>query len=78
MSAMSGLYRAKVENNVDPHDQFRLQVSLPDIQPESLVWATACVSVSGQPSVPPIGATVWIAFEKGDPRSPVWLGIAPS
>jgi hypothetical protein len=29
---------------------------------------------SGLTAVPSIGATVWVAFEHGDPQSPVWLG----
>jgi uncharacterized protein involved in type VI secretion and phage assembly len=41
-------------------------------------WAMPCVPVAGIQmgvyTVPPIGAGVWVEFEKGDPDYPIWVG----
>jgi uncharacterized protein involved in type VI secretion and phage assembly len=44
-------------------------------------WAVPCVPLAGPTGppmgvylVPPIGAGVWIEFEKGDPDYPIWVG----
>jgi uncharacterized protein involved in type VI secretion and phage assembly len=44
-------------------------------------WALPCVPLAGPSGtpmgiylVPPIGAGVWIEFEKGDPDYPIWVG----
>jgi hypothetical protein len=29
---------------------------------------------SGMVAIPPIGSTVWVMFEQGDPQVPVWMG----
>jgi hypothetical protein len=77
-----GKYRGTVVNNIDPLNVGRLLVEVPDVL--SLVpssWAVPCVPLAGPTGppmgvymVPPIGAGVWIEFEKGDPDYPIWVG----
>ncbi|MGA2194365.1 MAG: phage baseplate assembly protein V [Bryobacteraceae bacterium] len=74
-----GKYRGTVMNNVDPEQRARILVSVPDadgIGPPA--WAMPAVPVAGKQMgvflVPPIGASVWIEFEQGDPNLPVWTG----
>jgi hypothetical protein len=74
-----GKYRGKVENNIDPLMQGRLQVSVPAVLGvDGLNWAMPCVPYAG-PGVglfllPPMGANIWVEFEGGDPDYPVWSG----
>ncbi|HUF60484.1 MAG TPA: phage baseplate assembly protein V [Verrucomicrobiales bacterium] len=77
-----GKYRGTVLNNVDPEFQGRLLVQVPDVTgltPSS--WAEPCVPLAGPTGppmgvylVPPVGAGVWVEFEKGDPEYPIWTG----
>ncbi len=74
-----GKYRGTVINNIDPMQMGRIQAMVPDIAgllPSS--WAMPCVPVAGANmgvfTVPPIGAGVWIEFEKGDADYPIWVG----
>jgi uncharacterized protein involved in type VI secretion and phage assembly len=77
-----GKYRGTVINNIDPELRGRLQISVPDVL--SLVpstWAEPCTPLAGPPGpgmgvylVPPIGAAVWVEFERGDPNFPIWVG----
>jgi hypothetical protein len=74
-----GKYQGTVVNNVDPYDQGRLLVSVPDVHgllPSN--WAMPCVPLadvaSGTYIRPRIGANVWVEFEQGDPQKPIWVG----
>jgi uncharacterized protein involved in type VI secretion and phage assembly len=77
-----GKYRGTVVNNIDPLMSGRLLVEVPDVlslTPSS--WALPCVPLAGPTGtpmgvflVPPIGAGVWVEFEKGDPDHPIWVG----
>lgn len=77
-----GKYRGTVVNNIDPLSIGRLLVEVPDVlslAPSS--WALPCVPLAGPTGppmgvymVPPIGAGVWVEFEKGDPEYPLWVG----
>ena len=74
-----GKYRGKVENNVDPLQQGRMQVSVPAVLGEgTLSWAMPCVPYAGPGvgffAIPPNGANVWVEFEGGDPNYPIWAG----
>ena len=84
-----GKYRGTVVNNVDPMQLGRLLVQVPDVLglvPSS--WAVPCTPLAGPTGppmgvylVPPIGAGVWVEFERGDPNYPIWTGCrwgAPS
>jgi len=77
-----GKYRGTVINNVDPLMRGRLLLEVPDVTglvPSS--WAEPCVPLAGPSGppmgvymVPPIGAGVWVEFERGDPSKPIWVG----
>jgi uncharacterized protein involved in type VI secretion and phage assembly len=74
-----GKYRAMVVNNIDPLQIGRIQVRAADVK--GLVpstWAMPCVPVAGINNgvftVPPVGAGVWIEFERGDINNPIWVG----
>lgn len=79
MSSFFGKYRGKVENNVDPMMQGRLQVSVPAVLGGGkLSWAMPCVPFAG-PGVglfllPPVGANLWVEFEGGNSDYPIWSG----
>ena len=79
MSEFFGKYRGKVENNLDPMQQGRLQVSCPAVLGDgNLSWAMPCVPYAGNGvgffNLPPTGANVWVEFEGGDPDYPIWSG----
>lgn len=74
-----GKYRGQVENNVDPLQQGRVQVSCPAVLGDgSLAWAMPCSPYAGSGvgffAIPPNGANVWVEFEGGDPDYPIWGG----
>jgi uncharacterized protein involved in type VI secretion and phage assembly len=74
-----GKYRGTVVNNVDPMQEGRLLVQVPDVlglPPSS--WAMPCTWFSGKQmgawALPQVGAGVWVEFEQGDPDHPIWTG----
>jgi uncharacterized protein involved in type VI secretion and phage assembly len=74
-----GKYRGVVLNNVDPMQQGRLQLQVPDVAGLTPVtWAMPCVPVAGIQNgmfaAPLIGSGVWVEFEQGDPEKPIWVG----
>jgi hypothetical protein len=74
-----GKYRGKVENNVDPLQLGRVQVSSSGALGEGrLSWANPCVPYAGPDvgffAIPPVGANVWVECEGGDPDYPIWSG----
>ena len=74
--SMVGFYRATVVDNVDPMAQLRLKVVVPSISDAVSDWAPGCLPV-GRKAVPKVGSTVWVAYERGDPNHPVWVGVLP-
>ncbi|HXJ64315.1 MAG TPA: phage baseplate assembly protein V [Actinomycetota bacterium] len=79
MSSWFGKYRGKVENNVDPMFQGRVQVSCPAVLGEGRSsWAMPCSPYAGSQvglfAIPPVGANVWVEFEGGDTDFPIWSG----
>lgn len=79
MSQFFGKYRGKVENNIDPLQLGRVQISTPAVLGEgSLSWAMPSVPYAGSGvgffAIPPNGANVWVEFEGGDPDYPIWSG----
>jgi hypothetical protein len=79
MNQRFGKYRGKVENNVDPLQQGRLQVSVLDVLGDGrLSWAMPCTPFAGPQvgffAVPPVGANLWVEFEGGDIDYPIWTG----
>jgi uncharacterized protein involved in type VI secretion and phage assembly len=74
-----GKYRGMVLNNIDPMQMGRLQVQVTDVAGlMPVTWAMPCVPVAGiqngMVALPMIGSGVWIEFEQGDPRHPIWVG----
>lgn len=74
-----GKYRGSVVNNLDPMMTGRIQAIVPDVSSVSLTsWAMPCLPMAGiqtgSVAIPPIGAGVWIEFERGDPDYPIWSG----
>jgi hypothetical protein len=74
-----GKHRGKVENNVDPLQLGRVQVSVPAVLGDGrLSWAMPCVPYAGSGvglfAVAPVGANVWVEFEGGDPDYPIVSG----
>jgi hypothetical protein len=74
-----GKYRGKVENNIDPMQLCRLQVSVPAIFGDGrLSWAMPCSPFAGNKvgffAIPPLGSNIWVEFEAGNPDFPIWSG----
>ncbi len=73
-----GKYRGSVVNNVDPLQTGRLLVQVPGIAGQPALWAVPCVPSTLPKAVgsalPEVGAGVWIEFEQGDPKLPIWTG----
>jgi len=74
-----GKYRGMVLSNIDPMQQGRLLVQVPDVA--GLIpttWAMPCVPIAGIQNgmfaLPIIGAGVWVEFEQGNPDHPIWVG----
>ncbi len=74
-----GKYRGTVENNIDPLGLGRVQVSVPDVTNDgALGWAMPCFPGAGPGvglfAMPPVGANVWVEFERGQPDLPIYAG----
>lgn len=73
-----GLYVGKVVGVSDDWKAGRVKVVVPSVfdteDPDAAVWARPCFPW-GHFFVPDAQDHVWVAFEDGDPRSPVWLGV---
>lgn len=74
-----GKYRGQVAGNVDGAGRGRLQVIVPEVLGENVtVWALPCVPFAGPGvgfhALPPVGANVWVEFEAGNLRYPIWAG----
>ena len=79
MKQYFGKYRGKVENNLDPMQLGRIQVSVAAVLGDgTLSWAMPCAPYAGPQvgffAMPPMGANVWVEFEAGDPNKPIWTG----
>jgi uncharacterized protein involved in type VI secretion and phage assembly len=72
-----GLYAARVLDVASDDHVGRIRVVVPSVfdgdDAQSAVWARPCLPW-GHFFVPEPGDEVWVAFESGDPSSPVWLG----
>jgi len=79
MTDYYGKYRGKVENNVDPQQLGRIQVSCPSVLGEGTIsWATPSAPYAGSGvgffAIPPVRANVWVEFEAGNTELPIWSG----
>jgi uncharacterized protein involved in type VI secretion and phage assembly len=79
MNPHFGKHRGEVLNTLDPLGLGRIQVGVPGLLDNStLAWAMPCLPGAG-PNVgifviPPVGAKVWVEFERGDLDYPIWSG----
>lgn len=73
-----GKYRGRVSDNQDPLGRGRITALVPAISDYPLTWAEPCIPYAGPKVgwyvIPPVGANVWIEFERGDPDYPIWSG----
>lgn len=75
-----GSYKAIVADNADPKGLGRLKIKCEEIFGEDVhdYWALPKTGYTGAGVgsyfIPEAGAGIWICFEKGDPRFPVWEG----
>jgi len=85
-----GVYLARVEENHDVLDQGRVRIRIPFLHgipnergvkyldTDDLPWAKACTSHAGhdegRKEPVSVGSNVWVMFEAGDPRKPVYIG----
>lgn len=74
-----GKYRGKVVGNIDPLGMGRVQVFVPAVPGKNCAsWAMPCVPYAGEDigffALPPVGASVWVEFEEGNPDHPIWSG----
>lgn len=77
-----GKFAATVLQNIDPEQRGRLMLSIPDaLAFIPSTWAEPCIPLAGATGlpmgtyfVPPIGAGVWVEFERGDVNRPIWVG----
>jgi uncharacterized protein involved in type VI secretion and phage assembly len=72
-------YKGIVSDNIDPLQEGRLQVKVPDLLGDGdCIWAESASPLSGKQMgiyfVPPKGSGVWVEFPCGDSDSPVWTG----
>lgn len=79
MQEFLGKYRAFVVDNNDPENQGRIKVQVPYISGESVIgWCLPCVPVAypkgGDFNIPKLGTFVWVEFEHGDVRYPIYTG----
>ncbi len=75
----AGKFKGTVVENVDPLQQGRLKVRVPDVLgADACIWAHSASPLAGRGMgmyfIPPNDSGVWIEFEQGDPDSAVWTG----
>jgi uncharacterized protein involved in type VI secretion and phage assembly len=74
-----GKYRGIVTDNNDLTFPGRVRARVPDVLGDNdSGWAMPSVPYAGNGVgmffIPPVGASVWIEFEHGDPDYPIWSG----
>jgi len=79
MKTYFGKYRGTVINNIDPMNMGRIQVQVAAVTGLlPTTWVSPCVPIAGTQSgcfvVPALASGVWIEFEAGDLRHPIWVG----
>jgi hypothetical protein len=77
MQKYYGKFRGQVRNNIDPLGRGRILADVPQISDMEPSWCMPCVPYAKDvrdAAIPPVGANVWIEFERGDPDYPIWSG----
>lgn len=76
MARSRGVYRAVVDDDHDPELRGRLLVTVTEagVGP---IWAEGCLPPvpAALFTLPGVGSSVWVQFEDGDRRRPVWTGV---
>ena len=72
-------YRGVVRDNADPDQRGRVKLVVSDVYDnQETGWAEPCVPYAGNGvglfAVPPVGANVWVEFERGEIAHPIWSG----
>lgn len=71
-------YRGEIVDNEDPDFRGRLKVKVPQVFGDEIpeYWSLPVGMFSGNNiglfAIPAIGDSVWVSFENGDPRYPLW------
>jgi len=74
--SLPGIYRAVVVSNVDKNKQHRLDLKIPAVFADEVVYGVLpCLPPIANPLLPKAGTTVWVQFENGNERMPVWTGV---
>jgi len=72
---LTGFFRAKVVDNVDPLKQNQIKVYIPELMKNvDGIWARPLYHFSTQAITPQIGDCVLVTFESGDLQKPVYIG----
>lgn len=71
MSGYYDTYRGVVLDTMDPQNERRLLVQVPDVPGVEQAWAKPEHAVDADPAV---GAEVSVRFENGDEAYPIWSG----
>lgn len=66
-----GLYRGIVQDNTSK----TLMVSIPQLFGLAFIAARSCLPPDWDGDLPALDSMVWVAFEGGEGRFPVWLGV---
>lgn len=70
-----GKYRGFVVDNKDPERRGRVTLRVPSVLGDQVTaWALPCVPFAGWFAIPEKDAPVWVEFEEGDLRRPLWTG----
>jgi hypothetical protein len=74
-----GKHRGKVRNIEDPEKRGRITAEVPSLfGGRETGWAEPSAPYGGKGVgiffVPPVNANVWIEFEQGNPKLPIWSG----
>lgn len=74
-----GKYRAKVTDVADPEERGRIRVNCPKVYGDSKSpWCEPCLTYAndsiGDFVLPKVGEFVWVEFEEGDCRFPIYTG----
>jgi uncharacterized protein involved in type VI secretion and phage assembly len=75
----TGRYKGTVVSNLDPDQEGRLMVMVPDVLGDDpCIWAESASPLAGMGMglyfVPPVGAGVWVEFQQGDTDYAIWTG----
>lgn len=71
-------YRGWVADNEDPKGYGRVKVTVPEIYgdkvPDIWAWPSSCFAGKGYgfQAIPKKNDLIWVTFEKGNPRRPLW------